>query len=152
LKISLIGDFEKKFFEKFSSKNAKVRFFAHPVLSLEKFNHFSALYKSLTSAGLLRSEYLSDAFAASRASFILVLSNLISNIDRGIKYSLNFSPNVDSPLSVPSGNFTFGPSRYYQDFDEIECIGNGGFGEVFKVSLNCGKFLKCGFLGALKNR
>uniref|UniRef100_A0A914CLN6 Protein kinase domain-containing protein n=1 Tax=Acrobeloides nanus TaxID=290746 RepID=A0A914CLN6_9BILA len=91
------------------------------------------LYKSLTSAGLLRSEYLSDAFAASRASFILVLSNLISNIDRGTKYSLNFSPNVDSPLSVPSGNFTLGPSRYHQDFDEIECIGNGGFGEVFKA-------------------
>ncbi|EPB78684.1 hypothetical protein ANCCEY_02203 [Ancylostoma ceylanicum] len=69
----------------------------------------------------------SDEFLSVRRTFAGIVSTVIKNC-------FVSDPNVDSRISIERCGAL--SSRYQNDFEEIEQIGSGGFGTVWKVSLS----------------
>ncbi|RCN28947.1 hypothetical protein ANCCAN_25304 [Ancylostoma caninum] len=69
----------------------------------------------------------SEEFLSVRRTFAGVVSTVIKNC-------FVSDPNVDSRISIERCGAL--SSRYHSDFEEIEQIGSGGFGTVWKVPLS----------------
>ncbi|GMT04764.1 hypothetical protein PENTCL1PPCAC_26938, partial [Pristionchus entomophagus] len=82
----------------------------------------------LTQLGVVPEFFFSDDLGPVR----LVCSQLISNLVRSVLMRTEPPDNLSIPF-VGRSNDIFNQSRYRTEFEEIETIGRGGFGQVYKV-------------------
>ncbi|MFH4980650.1 hypothetical protein AB6A40_007359 [Gnathostoma spinigerum] len=87
------------------------------------------LTRTVVECHLLPATFLSDSFLLLRNAFRSRIHNILSSGLGG-----QFSARLDTAWSMKGASASlFFPSRYATDFEEVEMIGEGGFGKVFRV-------------------
>lgn len=93
----------------------------------------TVLVQILTAGGFLSRKVFSEQYSSSRNALVKSIFPYAINIAREFTNGANSTPRIDDLLRLneplKAEQFT---SRYNQDFEEVEEIGVGGFGRVFR--------------------